>query len=777
MAAESTDVVGHSATARWFASWADHPGLCLAAAAVVTAVAVAGYRLPDWPRDLLERAGLIAADETEEPPSSSQRGRRFGGRSRSGQGDAILVVEADDFFTPAAAAALRDVVERLEALDQVAGVTWLDRAPPLNIFGLAEPILPRGNASAERFAVARRRALEHPLVVGQMLSPDGRTTLLTLRLDWVFVQDDADVTSELVETARQAAAAHPDVRFTFSLTGSTPIRLEAMRSRESDERTFQLLGYGMILVLSAVLFRGVSVVLVTAAAPALGVFWALGLVRTAGLQENPFSHVILPVLLSLVGFTDAVHMMVAVRRGLAAGLPPREACRHALANIGLACFLTSLTTAIGMGSLYLAHHQVVREFGGACVLGVAATWLSVMTVIPLACRTPWARRLAAGAGSEPVGRQLERLDPVIDRILRRAPQMSLVAVGLLLMLGGMSLRLQPDDRKARLLPEGSEGQRALEQLDRALGGLDTCTVEIRWPDREASPAEVVDVVEAVDATIASEPLLSHPFSIRRLVAALPGEAAARDKMGLVELLPPPLKRLLFDPAEHIARVTFRVPDQGTVAAKPTFERLDAALTTLATAHPGFEFTLSGDPIWRWRDLYRVVMDLTSSLGTASLVIFVVLGVAFRSVRLGMISIVPNLLPLAAAAASLVVTGQPLEIVSVCALTVCLGIAVDDTIHFLARYRIEQAAGREPGEAIRRSISEVGTGLVMTTLVLLAGFGAVMISANRDHRAFAVMGLVTLSTALVCDLLFLPALLATFDRTPATPAAEAPVRGR
>jgi predicted RND superfamily exporter protein len=109
------------------------------------------------------------------------------------------------------------------------------------------------------------------------------------------------------------------------------------------------------------------------------------------------------------------------------------------------------------------------------------------------------------------------------------------------------------------------------------------------------------------------------------------------------------------------------------------------------------------------------------------------------------------------------TSQPLEIVSVCAFTVCLGIAVDDTIHFLSRYVEEQEETTDHLQAIERSFQAVGTGMIMTTIVLVAGFSSVLTSDTRDHRIFASLGVITLVAALVCDLIMLPPLLAYFDR--------------
>src|SRR5690606_17316392 len=117
------------------------------------------------------------------------------------------------------------------------------------------------------------------------------------------------------------------------------------------------------------------------------------------------------------------------------------------------------------------------------------------------------------------------------------------------------------------------------------------------------------------------------------------------------------------------------------------------------------------------------------------VIFVCMTIGFRSLRLGLISIVPNLFPLVITAAVLVAVGQPLQLTSVIVFSICLGVAVDDTIHFLARFRRELATGGEVSEAVRRSFHAVGAALMTTTVVLLTGFASVLTSEMPSSRLF------------------------------------------
>jgi len=684
---------------------------------------------------------------------------------RVASGDVIVVAQSDDFFTPDGSRAIRAAVEAIKGLQQVSGVLWMDQAPPLNIFGLREPIFPKRNITQSRLDAAKERAIKHPMVGGQLLSPDGKTMLLMVSLEWLFVTKDSDCTDLLRETAAAAVAKYPNVSIDFKVTGNVPIRLSRTIGAHEKELKYQIIGYSMAILIAFVLFRGLSAVLIVSLAPIFGVYWTLGLFHFLGLSENPFNSVIVPVLLCMIGFTDGVHMMVQIRRHRAAGMSSKDAARLSIREVGQACWLTSLTTAIGFGSLVLAHHEMVREFGFCCVIGVLMTFISVITLIPLACASPLGRNVHTGYGRNLVDRNLDKISVVIDFVLARPRRMSLIAISTTAVLGLMTLQLRPDERRTSALASSSEPAVALAHIDKAFGGMETSEVQVSWDSNiESTDGQIAEVVDKVDRILDGEPLIGHPLSIARMLDALPGEGDPASRMSMLELLPPPLKRAYFTPEHRSSRVSFRLQDIGIASYGPVFERIEKELIKLQNDYPGFHMELTGGAVRRWKNLFQVVLDLARSLGTASLIIFAVLTVAYRSLRLGLISIVPNLFPLALTGSLLYVAGQNLEMVSVCAFTVCLGIAVDDTIHFLTRYKEELTKTDDRQLAIRKAFIGVGTALVMTTIVLVIGFAAVFISDDaRDHKIFTMMGILTVSSALFADLLFLPALLIRFGK--------------
>ena len=478
------------------------------------------------------------------------------------------------------------------------------------------------------------------------------------------------------------------------------------------------------------------------------------------------------MLISLVGLTDAVHLMVEIRNQRASGLDTRQATRRGVARVGMACVLTSLTTAIGFASLAWAHHEIVQDFGWCCVLGVISTLLSVLTAVPLGCRSPLGWRLHVGLGKSLIDGQLRRIGPLVAWILRNDRQVARVAILSTVALAAICTQLKPDERRYSGLSESGEAAKALRHLDRSLGGLEFGFVHVHWDDMTTEGA-LLEVLHEVGHVLDDEPLIGQPLGLHELLAVLPGEGPPAERMTLLELLPASLKRAFYVPEQHTATVQFRVQDIGIAKYGPVFERIETELDRIARHHPGFALELEGDAIWRWRDIYRIVTDLATSLGTASIVIWLILTVVYRSIRIGLISIVPNLFPLVATGAMLLLFGQYLELVTVCVFTICIGIAVDDTIHFLTRFVEESAGGGEQREIIQRAFTGVGSALLMTTIVLVTGMMTAVFGDARDARLFGIMGAITLTSALFADVFFLPALLSRFskpDNEPTDPVA-------
>ena len=739
-------------------SWiVDLPWVTTLLLSAITAVAVVGYY------DATLVINLFAPGHTQQDKdlADSSDANAADGETLNLVGDAILAIESDSFFTGQGTQALRKIVETLEAKDYVSDVVWMDEIPMPNAFSIPAPILPHETASPESFENAKQKALEHPIIGGLFLSDDAKTVLMMVEFDFLFVQTDENCCEDLRTTAEQAAAEFSDVDFKFGVTGAIPFYVTARKTQGANQFFYQAIGYSMIAIMAVILFRGFAAVFVVAIAPAMGVFWTLGIIRFFDMQGNPFNDVVLPVLVSLVGLTDGVHLMVQIRKLRSAGLEPIAAAKLGIRKVGLACALTSLTTAIGFASLQLASHRFVQEFGFCCVIGVVLTFISVVTTIPLACSTWLGKHVQTGQDKSLIDKNLAKIGGVVNLVLPHRKLVSYLAIVSTILFIGISLTLRPDERLSNMLPQKTEAAVTMAKLDTALGGIEQAGLDIRWSNLPDDSQEFIAVIAGIDEVLQNEPLIGHPLSICDLIDSLPGTGETEDRLSMLAIVPPSITRNFYIPEDRWAHVSFRVQDLGIAAYDDTFTRVSAAMQAIEAEHPAFEITLEGEPFWRWENLFQIVVDLATSLGVASLIIFAVLAIVYRSLRIGLISIIPNMFPLAVAGVYLVVTGQSLEVVTVCAFTVCLGIAVDDTIHFLTMYQEERSRTDDDLTAIRNAFTGVGTALIMTTIILVAGFTTVLMSETREHFIFASMAIITLSAALFADMVFLPALLAHY----------------
>jgi predicted RND superfamily exporter protein len=437
----------------------------------------------------------------------------------------------------------------------------------------------------------------------------------------------------------------------------------------------------------------------------------------------------------------------------------RTAAREAVRVVGPACALTSLTTAIGFASLAAARIDVIERFGLAAAAGSVLTFAAVVSVVPVLMASPLGAR--AGA-ARPRG---EAGAAVVGVLIARARPVAVAGVVVTVLLAATSTRLVPSSALREGLPERSPAARAVQVIDDEFGGLMELIVRVEWDAAlTIEHPDVLDTLRAVHAVLDEEPLVGQPFSALTVLEAIPGDDDPARKVRLLSRAPPGIVTRVLRPDLRRAVVTAPVPDSGTHVHAPMLARLQKRLEALDGASPSTSLVLTGTPVAVGRSADFMIEDLAVSLAIAAGVILVVMVVAFRSMVLGLISLVPNVFPLVSAGALLVLTGRPLTVTGVITFVVCLGIAVDDTIHVLTRVRRGIESGLTVAEAVAESLRSVGAALITTTAVLVGGFGTLLFSEMPMLSLFGELCCIALLAALLGDLVFLPALLKVLLRT-------------
>jgi hypothetical protein len=255
-------------------------------------------------------------------------------------------------------------------------------------------------------------------------------------------------------------------------------------------------------------------------------------------------------------------------------------------------------------------------------------------------------------------------------------------------------------------------------------------------------------------------------SLRRWLAEA-GDASIETIKSYVCILPEHLVRRFIAEDETAVLVTARLPDIDASEILPKVELIDRALDPVRKAHPGYEIAVTGLPAIAARNSAKLIGELNWGLVGDMFVIFIFLGIALRSMLAGIASVLPSLFPIFATGALLYATGQGLQFASIIAITVAFSLAIDSTIHFLNRFRLEEerlGGGRGSElEALKRTAHHIGPAVVLTTIVLALGLGVTMLSHLPSLRLFGELTSVCLFASLLAQLVILPATISLYRR--------------
>ena len=719
-------------------------------ALVVALTALAGWgisrlRIDDDLRSLLHDSStdLRALEEVE---------ATFGGPDR----DCVVRATArtGDLFDAAPLAELRDVVARLALVDGVEEVQSIFDVRREGVAGGLLPVIPhrRDGLDAEARAAAKARAARHPLVAGHLLSADGDASLVVVRLaaDADQPRRVRDVIDGLEQALAEAAVSAPTLD--LQLTGMPALREQAARALARDMLVFNGLGLALAVVLSAVAARSVRATVVASLPPFLGAVWALGVLGLVGAPVNILTCVV-PSLALVVGTCDSIHFIEDMRRSARRGVDPLAASSQAVRRVGRACGLTSLVTAIGFASLSVARIDAVRTFGIVAAIGALASFAAVSLLTPLIASS----RFCSGAGLGRSNRRVGRIASLLTAFsVRHARPLVAVAVVATVVLALVGSGLEADNRVTDSLPRGTPASRALAGVDADFGGAMGFDVVVGWPEEiDWRDRVVLASLDGVHDVLEDAGGISRAISLATVATPLPDRQRRRLDADRV--------RDLVAPESRMALVKARVGDLGSRRLEGVYDRVDEGLARLEHDHPGWRFELAGMSVVSARNIRQLVRDLGSSLLLEVTVIGVILAIAFRSVLAGIVSLIPNVFPLAVIAAVIVASGRALDPATVIVFNVCLGLAVDDTVHVLAAISRNRREGIAIATSVRRAVAETGNPVLLGGLVLAVGFATVMASRVPSLAGFGMLACAAVAAATVAELLFLPAIVVQTDR--------------
>ncbi len=620
----------------------------------------------------------------------------------------------------------------------------------------------------------RQVALNEPLLVDKVISANAQTTSVnvTVTLPQKAETESAEVMAFARDMAEKFRAENPDV--TLVMTGVVPLNNAFNESAQNDLSFLVPLMYGVLLLVMIVLVRSASGTLTALLVIALSVVVAMGVGGYMGIKLTPPSAIVPNVVLT-IAVADSIHLLVTMLREMRRGASKHAAIIESLrVNFG-PVFLTSLTTVIGFLSLNFSDAPPFHDLGNMSSVGVAAAWLFSILLLP-AMISLLPVKVKANQGSQD---RVAGMDMLADFVIEnRKPlliTMTLIVVG----LGAMIPRIELNDQFVRYFDNSLEFRADTDFATEHLSGV----YQVNWslPAADSGGISDPDYLAKSDAFsnwlkeqrgVAHVQTLTDTF--KRLNMNMHGDDPEQYKLPedrelaaqyllLFELsLPYGLdlnNQINVD--KSAMRVIVTTDDISTNQLR-TLE--SSAEAWLATNFPEGQTEASSPFVMFAYISERNIIGMLTGTVIAFVLISMSLMFALRNVRLGIISLVPNLIPIVMAFGIWSIFVGEVGLASSVVTATSLGIIVDATVHFLSKYqRGRRDRNEDVAGAVRYAFSTVGTALWVTSAILIAGFGVLAFSTFRINGDMGMLTAIAIAVALIADFLLLPTLLLTVDK--------------
>ena len=681
----------------------------------------------------------------------------------------LLLYECDDPFSYHNLVLNQKLIQNFESIIGIHKVTSLSN---LEIFTdgddeLLRPVYPYIPQSTDSLKEAKNRILSSPLVRQTLISNDGSLASIAIELHDVF--NNHDLREKIIN---EIDVKQNTVDWTWHQAGIPILRTRYVQLMVSDTIRFLIPVALMIIILFTVIFRSWPALIIPMLIIIMVVIWTMGLMAALNIDFNIMTYII-PTLLMIIGIGDSVHFLVKYYGTLAMVDDKREALYQTIEKIGTAIFLTSLTTSIGFGSLLRSNILIVRQFGTMTAAGVMFAFILTITFLPamlmLLKQTP-AKKLK----SYTVGFRIKLLNRLV-KIVRVYPKQIIIftLVVIVICIFG-SFQINPHNSLMDDLKPGTTLYDDMMLSEEKMGSI--LPLEIIVSIKESNSAEIKDIkdpkflrnLDLLQQYVSSIEDVGKMVSMADYIKEF--NRAMNDGDNEFYSIPHTRSAIAqtiliygdefnslvnFDYTK--ARISGRVKDIDSRRATEIINDINNYIMIHMPNYINVEIT--GTTFLALATNNYLVNDLITSFMAAFILITVLMTILFKSLPITLISIIPNTIPMLAMAAIMGYFDILLRPPTAMAFAVAFGIAVDDTIHYLTRFRMElPALGWHYRDANDKTIMTTGLAMMTTTGILVAGFLIVIFSSFRPTADFGLLAATTIFVALIIDLTFLPALL-------------------
>jgi len=570
-------------------------------------------------------------------------------------------------------------------------------------------------------------------------------------------------------------------------SGLPYIRSVVTAKIKAELKMFIALAAAITALLMFVFFKSFRVVAFSMAVVIMGVMWSLGVIGIFQFRLTMLMGLI-PPLMIVIGIPNCVFLLNKYHQEYRNHGNKIKALARVITKIGNATLMTNATTAMGFATFMFTSSDILKEFGVVASISILSVFLLSICLIPI----------LFSFLPEPKERHVEHLDRkwlskvgdfLVFLVQKRRKTVYWSVVGILIFgFFGIS-KIETTGNLVDDLPASDPIIQDLRFFESKLDGVLPLEIVIDTHRKNAATkTSTLKLVEKLQKLLDDQPEIGRPLSIvdaikfakQSFYNGLPSKFSLwtnNEKRFMGPYLNSGSGNLgasFLDDDRQKIRITTQMADVGTQEMDALFARLRPEIDAIFNPEE-FDVLMTGTSVVFLEGTNYLVKNLFTSLAIAMVVIALLMAVLFNSFRMVLISFIPNLLPLITTAAIMGFFGIPIKPSTILVFSIAFGISVDDTIHFLAKYRQELKHSKwKIKESAIRAVRETGVSMVYTSIVLFFGFGIFAASDFGGTAALGVLVSVTLLVAMFTNLVLLPSALLSLDHFITTQAFEEPL---
>ncbi|KHT40325.1 efflux RND transporter permease subunit [Vibrio sinaloensis] len=629
----------------------------------------------------------------------------------------------------------------------------------------------------------KRIALSEPVVKHSLISGKGDVTVVNITVQLPQIDETAEAI-EVIDSANALIAKYqqqyPNVE--FYKAGIVAMNHAFMVAAQDDSATLVPTMLLVILLFLTIMLRSFLSVIATLVVIIASVMATMGLSGWAGMFLST-ATVNIPTLVMTLAVADCVHVIATMRQNMKKGHSKPFAIDQSVAINFMPILMTSVTTAIGFLMMNMSDSPVLRDFGNLAALGVMiACFLSVsllpalLRVLPI--KVKQVDKTQQGAP--------DFMDKLGDWVVSNRKVLLPVSAIVIAMSAALVPLNKVNDESVKYFDSRSEFRQAADFMEARISGMTNISIAVKTNESQGIADPVfLKAIGDFSQWLRDQPEADHVATLSDVYKRLNKNMHA-DEQSYYTL---PLDRELA--AQYLLLYEMSLPygldlnnqvnvDKSSIKMVVTVDNLGSVelvdlenrIYAWFSQHaPQYEVVASSPSLMFAHIGETNMASMLSTLPVTLILISALMIFALRSLRLGLISVVPNMAPAIIGFGLWALLSGEINLGLSVVVTLTLGIVVDDSVHFLSKYQRARLQGQSAEQAVRYAFHTVGRALWITTVVLVAGFSVLAMSSFRLNADMGQLSALVIFIALVVDFIFLPALLMKFDTASYTEKQE------